>query len=66
MAEETNAYTKNKVILKCSSRQEICTKYQKVKGKSKQIREAVIRTDEMEPSHGIRFKERISIKMKKK
>lgn len=41
-------------------------KVSKAKGKSKQIREAVIRTDEMEPSHGIRFKERISIKMKKK
>lgn len=41
-------------------------KVSKPKGKSKQIREPVIRTDEMEPAHGIRFKERISIKMKKK
>ena len=30
------------------------------------MREPVIRTDEMESSHGIRFEEKISIKMKKK
>ena len=38
----------------------------KPKGKSKHMREPVIRTDEMESSRGIRFEEKISIKMKKK
>lgn len=41
-------------------------KVSKPKGKSKQMREPVIRADEMEPSHRIRFEERMSIKMKKK
>lgn len=41
-------------------------KVSKPKGKSKQMREpVVIRTDEMELSHSIRFEKRIGIKMNK-
>ena len=40
-------------------------KVSKPKGKSKQMRESVvIRTDEMELSHSIRFEKRTGIKMK--
>lgn len=57
MAEGDNAYTKTRVILSSAHQgKKYAQSIKKAKGKSKQIREAVIRTDEMEPSHGIRFK----------
>ena len=52
----------SQVLIKARHRHNVS----KPKGKSKHRREPVIRADEMQPSHSIRFEERMSIKMKKK